>query len=63
MCFAVHVSIKGHSVDLFTFPSQLDADRDEEEVFCDISKTLDNRLLPSKRPAAGENRNYSDSIL
>ncbi|XP_068196763.1 adenylate kinase isoenzyme 5 [Antennarius striatus] len=31
----------------------LDADRDEEEVFCDISMTLDNKLLPSQEPAAG----------
>uniref|UniRef100_H2STQ5 Adenylate kinase 5 n=1 Tax=Takifugu rubripes TaxID=31033 RepID=H2STQ5_TAKRU len=31
----------------------LDADRDEEEVFCDISMTLDNKLFPSKKPAAG----------
>ena len=38
----------------FTFSSQLDADRDEEEVFCDISMTLDNKLFPSKEPAAGE---------
>ncbi|KAI3374700.1 hypothetical protein L3Q82_021271, partial [Scortum barcoo] len=30
----------------------LDADRDEEEVFCDISMTLDNKLFPSKEPAA-----------
>ncbi|XP_029687508.1 adenylate kinase isoenzyme 5 isoform X1 [Takifugu rubripes] len=33
----------------------LDADRDEEEVFCDISMTLDNKLFPSKKPAAGPN--------
>lgn len=33
---------------------QLDADRDEEEVFCDISMTLDNKLFPSEEPAAGE---------
>uniref|UniRef100_A0A668A9N7 Adenylate kinase isoenzyme 5 n=1 Tax=Myripristis murdjan TaxID=586833 RepID=A0A668A9N7_9TELE len=32
----------------------LDADRDEEEVFCDISMTLDNKLFPSKEPVAGE---------
>ncbi|XP_008277900.1 adenylate kinase isoenzyme 5, partial [Stegastes partitus] len=32
---------------------QLDADRDEEEVFCDISMTLDNKMFPSKEPAAG----------
>lgn len=31
----------------------LDADRDEEEVFCDISMALDNRLFPSKEPVAG----------
>ncbi|XP_034744109.1 adenylate kinase isoenzyme 5 [Etheostoma cragini] len=31
----------------------LDADRDEEEVFCDISMTLDSKLFPSKEPAAG----------
>ncbi|XP_053738558.1 adenylate kinase isoenzyme 5 [Synchiropus splendidus] len=31
----------------------LDADRDEEEVFCDISMTLDNKLFCSKEPAAG----------
>ncbi|CAL8343284.1 unnamed protein product [Merluccius merluccius] len=31
----------------------LDADRDEEEVFCDISMTLDNKLFPSKSPVAG----------
>lgn len=33
---------------------QLDADREEEEVFCDISMALDNKLFPSKEPAAGE---------
>uniref|UniRef100_A0A7N6BH85 Adenylate kinase isoenzyme 5 n=1 Tax=Anabas testudineus TaxID=64144 RepID=A0A7N6BH85_ANATE len=37
----------------------LDADRDEEEVFCDISMTLDNKLFPSKEPAAGETASYS----
>lgn len=31
----------------------LDADRDEEEVFCDISQTLDNKLFTSTEPAAG----------
>uniref|UniRef100_A0A671U1W0 Adenylate kinase 5 n=1 Tax=Sparus aurata TaxID=8175 RepID=A0A671U1W0_SPAAU len=36
-----------------SFEDQLDADRDEEEVFCDISMTLDNKLFPSKEPAAG----------
>lgn len=33
---------------------QLDADRDEEEVFCDISMTVDNKLYPSKEPVAGK---------
>lgn len=33
---------------------QLDADRDEEEVFCDISMTLDNKLFSSKEPTAGD---------
>ncbi|CAB1413445.1 unnamed protein product [Pleuronectes platessa] len=31
----------------------LDADRDEEEVFCDISTTVDNKLFPSNEPGAG----------
>ncbi|XP_043989603.1 adenylate kinase isoenzyme 5 [Gambusia affinis] len=31
----------------------LDADRDEEEVFCNISMTLDNKLFPSEEPVAG----------
>ncbi|XP_061550144.1 adenylate kinase isoenzyme 5 isoform X2 [Phycodurus eques] len=31
----------------------LDADRDENEVFCDISATLDNKLFPSQESAAG----------
>ncbi|KAL7879506.1 hypothetical protein SRHO_G00017600 [Serrasalmus rhombeus] len=31
----------------------LDADRDEEEVFYDISMTVDNKLFPSKEPVAG----------
>ncbi|XP_062849018.1 adenylate kinase isoenzyme 5 [Trichomycterus rosablanca] len=31
----------------------LDADRDEEEVFSDISMTVDNKLFPSKEPVAG----------
>lgn len=39
---------------IYFFFFQLDADRDEEEVFCDISMTLDNKLFPSKEPAAGE---------
>ncbi|XP_077370676.1 adenylate kinase isoenzyme 5 [Festucalex cinctus] len=30
----------------------LDADRDEEEVFCDISASLDNKLFPSQESAA-----------
>lgn len=38
----------------FVFFSQLDADRDEEEVFCDISMTLDNKLFSSKEPTAGD---------
>lgn len=33
---------------------QLDADRDEEEVFCDISMTVDNKLYPTKEPVAGK---------
>lgn len=33
----------------------LDADREEEEVFGDISMTLDNKLFPSCEPAAGPN--------
>uniref|UniRef100_A0A673BG08 Adenylate kinase isoenzyme 5 n=1 Tax=Sphaeramia orbicularis TaxID=375764 RepID=A0A673BG08_9TELE len=36
----------------------LDADRDEEEVFCDISMTLDNKLFPSKEPAAGKIQSF-----
>ncbi|KAF0046567.1 hypothetical protein F2P81_000200 [Scophthalmus maximus] len=31
----------------------LDADRDEEEVFCDISVSVDNKVFPSDEPAAG----------
>ncbi|XP_066537446.1 adenylate kinase isoenzyme 5 [Hoplias malabaricus] len=31
----------------------LDADRDEEEVFFDISMTVDNKLFPTKEPVAG----------
>ncbi|KAI4895778.1 hypothetical protein NFI96_011549 [Prochilodus magdalenae] len=31
----------------------LDADRDEEEVFYDISMTVDNKLFPTKEPVAG----------
>ncbi|MBN3298579.1 KAD5 kinase, partial [Amia calva] len=31
----------------------LDADRDEEEVFYDISVTVDNKLFPTKEPVAG----------
>ncbi|XP_043554620.1 adenylate kinase isoenzyme 5 isoform X1 [Chiloscyllium plagiosum] len=31
----------------------LDADRDEEEVFYDISVAVDNKLFPTKEPAAG----------
>lgn len=50
-------------MDMFIFFSQLDADRDEEEVFCDISMTLDNKMFPSKKPAAGEMRSYSDEVI
>uniref|UniRef100_A0A671QII7 Adenylate kinase isoenzyme 5 n=1 Tax=Sinocyclocheilus anshuiensis TaxID=1608454 RepID=A0A671QII7_9TELE len=32
----------------------LDADRDEEEVFCDISMTVDNKMYPTKEPVAGK---------
>uniref|UniRef100_A0A9J7XCA4 Adenylate kinase isoenzyme 5 n=1 Tax=Cyprinus carpio carpio TaxID=630221 RepID=A0A9J7XCA4_CYPCA len=32
----------------------LDADRDEEEVFYDISMTVDNKLYPTKEPVAGK---------
>uniref|UniRef100_A0A8C5ESA2 Adenylate kinase isoenzyme 5 n=1 Tax=Gouania willdenowi TaxID=441366 RepID=A0A8C5ESA2_GOUWI len=32
----------------------LDADREEEEVFSDISMTLDNKLFPSNEPTAGK---------
>lgn len=39
---------------VWSFPFQLDADREEEEVFGDISMTLDNKLFPSSEPAAGE---------
>ncbi|XP_028825077.1 adenylate kinase isoenzyme 5-like [Denticeps clupeoides] len=31
----------------------LDADRDEEDVFLDISMTVDNKLFPTKEPVAG----------
>uniref|UniRef100_A0A3Q4HHG2 Adenylate kinase isoenzyme 5 n=1 Tax=Neolamprologus brichardi TaxID=32507 RepID=A0A3Q4HHG2_NEOBR len=43
----------------------LDADRDEEEVFCDIGMTLDNKLFPSKEPAAGKKKIcfYKEVIL
>uniref|UniRef100_A0A8C1S3T6 Adenylate kinase 5 n=2 Tax=Cyprinus carpio TaxID=7962 RepID=A0A8C1S3T6_CYPCA len=36
-----------------SFEDQLDADRDEEEVFYDISMTVDNKLYPTKEPVAG----------
>lgn len=32
---------------------QLDADRDEEEVFSDISMMVDSKLFPTKEPVAG----------
>ncbi|CAF95472.1 unnamed protein product, partial [Tetraodon nigroviridis] len=38
---------------LYWVSKKLDADRDEEEVFCDISMTLDNKLFPSKKAEAG----------
>uniref|UniRef100_A0A3Q3ECP7 Adenylate kinase 5 n=1 Tax=Hippocampus comes TaxID=109280 RepID=A0A3Q3ECP7_HIPCM len=38
----------------------LDAGRDEEEVFCDISTTLDNKLFPSQESAAGKLSFYFD---
>uniref|UniRef100_A0A8C7ZL34 Adenylate kinase isoenzyme 5 n=1 Tax=Oryzias sinensis TaxID=183150 RepID=A0A8C7ZL34_9TELE len=37
----------------------LDADRNEEEVFCDISMTLDNKLFSSKEPAAGMRSSFA----
>lgn len=37
---------------------QLDADRDEEEVFCDISMTVDNKLYPTKEPVAGKDASF-----
>lgn len=37
---------------------QLDADRDEEEVFCDISMTVDNKLYPTKEPVAGKDTSF-----
>lgn len=46
---------------VFSFFLQLDADRDEEEVFCDISMTLDNKLFPSSEPAAGETQIMAES--
>ncbi|KAJ8793461.1 hypothetical protein J1605_019295 [Eschrichtius robustus] len=30
-----------------------DADRDEDEVFCDISMAVDSKLFPNKEAAAG----------
>jgi len=41
---------------------QLDADRDEEEVFCDISMTVDNKLYPSKDPVAGKEKSFFHNI-
>uniref|UniRef100_A0A3B3S9R1 Adenylate kinase 5 n=1 Tax=Paramormyrops kingsleyae TaxID=1676925 RepID=A0A3B3S9R1_9TELE len=37
----------------------LDADRDEEEVFYDISVTVDSRLFPTKEPVAGKSHEPS----
>lgn len=51
-------NLKGKEYKRFILFLQLDADRDEEEVFCDISMTLDNKLFPSKEPAAGEINTY-----
>ena len=34
--------------------SQFDADRDEDEVFCDISMAVDSKLFPNKEAAAGK---------
>lgn len=36
------------------FPKQFDADRDEEEVFFDISSAVDNKLFANKEATAGE---------
>ncbi|ROK87079.1 Adenylate kinase isoenzyme 5 [Anabarilius grahami] len=40
---------------------QLDADRDEEEVFCDISMTVDNKLYPTKEPVA-DGHTFNDQL-
>lgn len=45
------------------FLLQLDADRDEEEVFSDISMTVDNKLFLTREPVAGKSlqpRDLSD---
>ena len=39
-------------INMYSF--QFDADRDEEEVFSDISMTLDSKLFPFKSRVAGE---------
>ncbi|XP_063559532.1 adenylate kinase isoenzyme 5 isoform X4 [Gorilla gorilla gorilla] len=36
-----------------SFEDQFDADRDEDEVFYDISMAVDNKLFPNKEAAAG----------
>ncbi|XP_054623290.1 adenylate kinase isoenzyme 5 isoform X2 [Dunckerocampus dactyliophorus] len=41
----------------------LDADREEEEVFCDISMTLDNKLSPSQETAAGDPSEQDVNVL
>ncbi|XP_008169505.2 adenylate kinase isoenzyme 5 isoform X2 [Chrysemys picta bellii] len=38
-----------------SFEDQFDADRDEEEVFYDISMAVDNKLFPPKEAVAGPN--------
>ncbi len=49
-CFFHEPSMPDKSAFLFI---QLDAERDEEEVFYDISLTVDNKLYPTKEPVAG----------
>lgn len=44
------IELKGN---VSLLPVQLDADRDEEEVFLDISMMVDNKLFPTKEPVAG----------
>lgn len=42
-----------YSISVSALSAQLDADRDEEEVFSDISMMVDNKLFPTKEPVAG----------